>query len=761
MNKLSKFIIATSFVFLLLIMTSCKKTLTITYNANGGLFDNNQGSLVESYKKNTTLTVTTLTPSKPDDLFIGWQYQNKIYKANETFKITSNVEFTAVWANEAGYLTIEYQLENGNFANGSNKIVKEYKKGEKVLLLTDVPTIEGQTFQGWVDKKTGEFVEDSFNINSSLVLVAKYGEPLVEVVYDAVVGKFSDNSTKKTVKVEKNSFFKYIEEPVNNDRLFNGWYNVATDEYISVDDLVTENIEVRAKYKKPGSKARISLNLNGGILDVDKDLTYYEGINYILPVPTKEGFEFVGWYLDDDFTSNRISYIKDTETGEKEYFACWKLVDKNYVRSIFDDLVPSETSEDLFFPTQYQGVSLFFTTSNTSVLTNKGIINPTYKQETVNVECQITLNGEIFTFNKDVIVKAIVFEELSNPVAGYFYNTNITVLTEQTISQLDIVYYAFAQVSSNGGVSVQASAQLKKLMNQALELRKTESMRFVLSIAGGATNFSNACRAIGTSKLADKIIEIVLEYNMDGVDIDWEFPEDATDRERMLNLCEVLRLKLDAISDGTGSKYLVTAAIPSHQSYTKFNLKKLNDVLDYVNMMSYDMNLAGKATHLCPLHRSIYDGGQYGVSLGVEYFTKAGLDKEKIIVGAAFYGKAYKVTGADMWPGQYPALGSSAELYNLQLSSSATVFYKYIYNNILTNNDYKRYYDPKAQVPYLYNEKTKIFITYEDEESLYAKVDYAYENGFGIMFWEYGYDYNNILTDAICKRVEQHKNNSI
>ena len=45
------------------------------------------------------------------------------------------------------------------------------------------------------------------------------------------------------------------------------------------------------------------------------------------------------------------------------------------------------------------------------------------------------------------------------------------------------------------------------------------------------------------------------------------------------------------------------------------------------------------------------------------------------------------------------------------------------------------------------------FITYEDEESLIAKTDYAFQNGMGIMFWEYGYDYENILTDAICNRM--------
>ena len=79
--------------------------------------------------------------------------------------------------------------------------------------------------------------------------------------------------------------------------------------------------------------------------------------------------------------------------------------------------------------------------------------------------------------------------------------------------------------------------------------------------------------------------------------------------------------------------------------------------------------------------------------------------------------------------------------------------YKWIVSNILNDSSYIRYYDTAAQVPYLYSESKAIFITYEDEESLIAKTDYAFQNGMGIMFWEYGYDYENILTDAICNRM--------
>ena len=72
--------------------------------------------------------------------------------------------------------------------------------------------------------------------------------------------------------------------------------------------------------------------------------------------------------------------------------------------------------------------------------------------------------------------------------------------------------------------------------------------------------------------------------------------------------------------------------------------------------------------------------------------------------------------------------------------------------------NYVRYWDEKAKASYLYNEVDQIFITFEDEESLIEKTTYAYENGVGIMFWEYGYDYQNVLTDTICNTMYALKN---
>lgn len=119
------------------------------------------------------------------------------------------------------------------------------------------------------------------------------------------------------------------------------------------------------------------------------------------------------------------------------------------------------------------------------------------------------------------------------------------------------------------------------------------------------------------------------------------------------------------------------------------------------------MNASGRASHLCPLFRAFNDGNLgYGIDDGIVKFTTAGLDANKIIVGGAFYGKAYTVKGTGNYESKYPALGAPAELNSLQYASG-TVTYKYISKNILTDSSYKRYFDNEAKVPYLYSASKK------------------------------------------------------
>jgi chitinase len=68
----------------------------------------------------------------------------------------------------------------------------------------------------------------------------------------------------------------------------------------------------------------------------------------------------------------------------------------------------------------------------------------------------------------------------------------------------------------------------------------------------------------------------------------------------------------------------------------------------------------------------------------------------------------------------------------------------------MQNSGYVRDWDPKASAPFLYNPEAKVFISYEDPESLTAKCKYVLDQKLaGIMFWEYSGDSGGVLLQSI------------
>ena len=68
----------------------------------------------------------------------------------------------------------------------------------------------------------------------------------------------------------------------------------------------------------------------------------------------------------------------------------------------------------------------------------------------------------------------------------------------------------------------------------------------------------------------------------------------------------------------------------------------------------------------------------------------------------------------------------------------------------MLKNGFVRYWDPVASAPYLYNSEKKIWVSYDDPQSLAAKCKYVMEHKLrGIMFWDYESDSTGALLDAV------------
>lgn len=111
-------------------------------------------------------------------------------------------------------------------------------------------------------------------------------------------------------------------DPTKEGYKFLGWF-LDDNEWDFANDVIEKDITLTAKWESSSSYS-ITYNLNGGEIKGEYQTSYFDNEGYTLPVPTKEGYTFDGWYLDEEFESSRIMKISIATGRDIEVYAKWK-----------------------------------------------------------------------------------------------------------------------------------------------------------------------------------------------------------------------------------------------------------------------------------------------------------------------------------------------------------------------------------------------------------------------------------------------------
>src|SRR5690606_8194442 len=190
------------------------------------------------------------------------------------------------------------------------------------------------------------------------------------------------------------------------------------------------------------------------------------------------------------------------------------------------------------------------------------------------------------------------------------------------------------------------------------------------------------------------------------------------DKQNFTLMFREIRAELDKLSQETGKKYLLTAAVGGSKSFVNnTEMDQVGEILDYVLIMTYDYG-GRTVAH----HTSLYPskGNEEGSSAhqSVQNFIAAGVPAHKIGLGAAFYSRSREAADTKKNGLLQPSVSGSKAV------AGQGGGYTKMKEEFVSQQGYKRHWDRKAQAPYLFNPETKVFITYDDEKSIRKKAKY-------------------------------------
>jgi len=342
-------------------------------------------------------------------------------------------------------------------------------------------------------------------------------------------------------------------------------------------------------------------------------------------------------------------------------------------------------------------------------------------------------------------------------INGYYGDWTATDLPPASIpyAQLTHLTYAFALMGSDFVPAFQTPSTLQ----QVVQLAHSHNVKVLLSIGGwtGSQYFSTmAASSSNRRTFTSACQQLVKQYNLDGIDIDWEYPgrpgnagnaESPDDAANFLTLLQEMRQTLGPNVELTAATSLVPFYGSDGQPMT--DVSSYLPYLDRVNIMAYDVNVGtGHTGSNAPL------AGEQSVHSAIQSWTNAKWPASRITMGLAFYGRVAQVTASPDECGN-PASGipiSGAQPQGSSPGNPGVYLWRDMRKQgILTEptaaaDGWRRGVDSQSSTPWIYNPDTSLFVSYDDPESIALKVNAVGCAGVGgVMAWDLHQDNGELL----------------
>lgn len=377
------------------------------------------------------------------------------------------------------------------------------------------------------------------------------------------------------------------------------------------------------------------------------------------------------------------------------------------------------------------------------------------------------------------------------------------------------VTFSFAVTTEDvNTVSLNDSDSTGQLVPALVAAAHSHNSKAMITVGGwtGSQYFSTAvATAENRTAFTKTMMNLVQQYDLDGVDFDWEYPGkqgagcnqvNSADTANFLLFLQELRTQAPNITLSAASS-IVPFAGPDGQPSA--DVSEFAKVLDYVEIMDYDVwgTWSDAVGPNSPLDDTCSPSPQGSAVSAVKAWTGAGFPASQLVLGMAAYGHSFEVTQSDAFANSgnmtassvvstteaapagttpialYPQFNKAVQPFGDPWDEDAAPgvdqcgnptaggpsgifnFAGMIEQGILDQNGtvvggqgFGFRYDACSQTPFVYIPQNQTMISYDDPTSFAAKGEFIREQGLrGFAVWEAAGDYNDLLVDAVSNAI--------
>ena len=194
-------------------------------------------------------------------------------------------------------------------------------------------------------EKTSEYGNtvyfDIANVTEATVITVRgIGQNTYSVTYNSNTTEYVGNMPENEIKTYDTDIAVSDLIPERYGYTFKGWA-VEKDGAVQYTggDVYSDNADIKFYAVWEAKKFAVLFETNGGVINSGEIAEYTYGTGAKLPTDvSKDGYDFAGWYEDELMQGARVYEIKDSDFGDKKYYAAYTVanIDLSDYRGEYD-----------------------------------------------------------------------------------------------------------------------------------------------------------------------------------------------------------------------------------------------------------------------------------------------------------------------------------------------------------------------------------------------------------------------------------------